>query len=182
MAKLKNKDKIILDLCGGTGAWSAPYKKAGYDVRLIDLPNDIRLLEKQNINVYGILCAPPCRCFTNSANSMKNSITEIIDALSVVDACLRAITIYKPKFWVLENPPGKLSKYLGEPKFKFHPWHFEAASRKLTYLWGNFIAPERKIFSRPGQLISTGNIGRGGDYRRAITPGGFAKAFFKANQ
>ena len=25
----KNKDKIILDLCGGTGAWSRPYKEAG---------------------------------------------------------------------------------------------------------------------------------------------------------
>ena len=29
------KNKIILDLCGGTGAWSAPYKNHGYDVRLI---------------------------------------------------------------------------------------------------------------------------------------------------
>jgi len=26
-------DRIILDLCGGTGAWSLPYKEAGYDVR-----------------------------------------------------------------------------------------------------------------------------------------------------
>ena len=30
--------KIILDLCGGTGAWSKPYKDAGYDVVLITLP------------------------------------------------------------------------------------------------------------------------------------------------
>lgn len=38
-----NKDKIILDLCGGTGLWSKPYKEAGYDVRLITLPeNDVR--------------------------------------------------------------------------------------------------------------------------------------------
>ncbi len=27
--------KIILDLCGGTGAWSKPYREAGYDVRLM---------------------------------------------------------------------------------------------------------------------------------------------------
>lgn len=26
---MKNKDKIILDPCGGTGAWSKPYKDAG---------------------------------------------------------------------------------------------------------------------------------------------------------
>ena len=24
--------KVILDLCGGTGSWSKPYKDAGYDV------------------------------------------------------------------------------------------------------------------------------------------------------
>ncbi len=29
---------IILDLCGGTGSWSKPYKDAGYDVRVITLP------------------------------------------------------------------------------------------------------------------------------------------------
>lgn len=35
-----NKDKIILDLCGGTGAWSRPYTEAGYDVRIITLPEE----------------------------------------------------------------------------------------------------------------------------------------------
>lgn len=29
---MDNSDKIILDLCGGTGSWSRPYKEAGYDV------------------------------------------------------------------------------------------------------------------------------------------------------
>ena len=33
-----NMSKIILDLCGGTGSWSKPYKEAGYDVRVITLP------------------------------------------------------------------------------------------------------------------------------------------------
>lgn len=32
------RPKIILDLCGGTGSWSKPYRDAGYDVRLITLP------------------------------------------------------------------------------------------------------------------------------------------------
>lgn len=30
---------IILDLCGGSGSWSKPYVEAGYDVRLITLPD-----------------------------------------------------------------------------------------------------------------------------------------------
>ena len=33
---LVNEYKIILDLCGGTGSWSKPYKENGYDVRVID--------------------------------------------------------------------------------------------------------------------------------------------------
>lgn len=40
-------NKIILDLCGGTGAWSKPYKDAGYDVQVITLPTYD--LEKTNI-------------------------------------------------------------------------------------------------------------------------------------
>lgn len=59
-----NKDKIILDLCGGTGAWSKPYKDAGYDVRVITLPqNDVATYHPPK-NVYGILAAPPCTMFS----------------------------------------------------------------------------------------------------------------------
>jgi hypothetical protein len=55
----EEKDKIILDLCGGTGAWSRPYRLAGYDVRVITLPDyDVRCFEPPE-NVYGILAAPP---------------------------------------------------------------------------------------------------------------------------
>ena len=43
-----NSEKIILDLCGGTGSWSAPYKANGYDVRVITLP-EYDLLERTTI-------------------------------------------------------------------------------------------------------------------------------------
>ena len=55
--------KIILDLCGGTGSWSKPYKDAGYDVRVITLPDDVRLYAPPD-NVHGILAAPPCTEFS----------------------------------------------------------------------------------------------------------------------
>jgi len=113
---------------------------------------------------------------------MKKSMTEMVDALSVVDACLRAVIIYTPKFWALENPSGSLVKYLGTPVYVFHPWHFEGTARKRTGLWGNFNPPIRQVFSRPEVTKSTGNIGRSGDYRRAVTPRGFAEAFFEANR
>lgn len=60
--------KLILDLCGGTGSWSKPYREAGYEVVNVTLPtynvlkfDILPLLE----NVYGILAAPPC---TRQAN------------------------------------------------------------------------------------------------------------------
>lgn len=36
---MENSEKIILDLCGGSGSWSRPYQEAGYDVKLITLPD-----------------------------------------------------------------------------------------------------------------------------------------------
>jgi len=45
--------KIILDLCGGTGAWSAPYKEAGYDVRVITLPEyDLREVKIESDGIF----------------------------------------------------------------------------------------------------------------------------------
>jgi len=50
--------KLILDLCGGTGAWSLPYKEASYEVINVTLPeNDVRNYEPPE-DVYGILAAP----------------------------------------------------------------------------------------------------------------------------
>lgn len=41
-------NKIILDLCGGTGSWSRPWKENGYDVRNITLPEyDVRTYPPQ---------------------------------------------------------------------------------------------------------------------------------------
>ena len=63
--------KIILDLCGGSGAWSLPYKEAGYDVRLITLPdNDVKNYDPPD-NVYGVLAAPPCTKFSKACWNIK---------------------------------------------------------------------------------------------------------------
>lgn len=64
MMKTDNSNKIILDLCGGTGSWSRPYKEAGYDVRLITLPEYDVLTYEPPESVYGILAAPPCTEFS----------------------------------------------------------------------------------------------------------------------
>src|SRR6185312_3406302 len=94
-----NSDKIILDLCGGTGSWSKPYRDAGYDVRLITLPeSDVRTYEPPG-NVHGVLAAPPCTHFTNSGAqywAAKDKDGRTIADTQIITHCLRIIAMSKP--------------------------------------------------------------------------------------
>lgn len=184
-----NSEKIILDLCGGTGSWSRPYKDAGYDVRVCTLPDcDVRLLNPAQ-EVYGILAAPPCTVFSLAGNWVKRSDEEMREAVAVVDACLRVILKVKPKFWAMENPVGKLKNWIGEPVMRFDPWMYGDGTFKKTALWGEFNKPVQTVFEKPQRIeYSKTPIGRLGGKSartkelRSITPSGFAEAFYKANQ
>lgn len=190
-----NSNKIILDLCGGTGSWSAPYRDAGYDVRLMTLPdNDVRLLEPVE-NVYGILAAPPCTefSFAKHFHGHGNYTHDFLAGLEVVSACLRLITVCRPKFWALENPKGYLQRWMGQPCYSFEPWQFGDNYQKQTDLWGDFEKPQKNVAAKPDDLVKFsmlkskdihpefyGKLDR--QTRRAITPKGFAQAFFDANR
>lgn len=200
---MDNSKKIILDLCGGTGSWSAPYKKAGYDVRLITLPfYDVRTYSPPD-NVYGVLAAPPCTHFSVACNrlwDLKDKNGQTADALSIVYACLDIIHQCKPKFWALENPKGRLIKWLGEPTLRFNQCDFGAPYVKPTLLWGNFntllvygpftprceIKPlhelsSSELFSLPGDYnlnIDHNKIAA----QRSVFPPAFCESFFLANQ
>lgn len=196
--QLFTRDKIILDLCGGTGAWSKYYKKAGYDVRLITLPNHDVIDYIPPKNVYGVLAAPPCTEFSMALNyhiAVNGRKRDFIKGMIPVNACVRIIHFCNPVFWALENPSGLLSKFLGPAKFMFQPWEFGDPYTKLTCLWGNFKNPI-KIYGKREYVMTENQIIRCKESRkpqdcgnaeqkaraRAITPPGFAKAFFEANQ
>lgn len=146
--------KIILDLCGGTGAWSKPYKDKGYDVRNITLPKyDIRGYEPPS-GVYGILAAPPCPMFSIARNDKTAKIKRDFKVgLELVRACLDIIwecrcdeitnTKTSLQFWALENPRGYLRWFLGMPTTTFHPYEFGDPYTKETDIWGIFDAPVR---------------------------------------
>jgi hypothetical protein len=111
-----NKDKIILDLCGGTGAWSQPYKEAGYNVKLITLPNtDITKVDfrydfisfhivggdtenyiSQSLyrinykDIYGILAAPTCTQFSRARTTAKTP-RNLKEGMYLVRACMDII-------------------------------------------------------------------------------------------
>ena len=65
----------------------------------------------------------------------------MLDGLAVVDACLRAVAVYRPTWWALENPIGRLKDYLGDPAFRFDPCDFGDPWTKRTWLWGHFTPP-----------------------------------------
>ena len=143
-----NHNKIILDLCGGTGAWSRPYAKAGYDVRLVTLPDhDIRTYVPPE-NVYGILAAPPCTMFSRARTNAKTP-RDLDGAMDVVASCMRIIWASQSsgslEWWALENPMGLLRQFLGNPAFSFRGWEYgDAKHMKFTDIWGYFDPPVKK--------------------------------------
>jgi site-specific DNA-cytosine methylase len=175
-------NKIILDLCAGTGAWSRPYVEAGYDVRLVTWPGrDVREYRAPS-NIHGILAAPPCTMFSLSGNRWKRTTEQMIEALQVADACLRIKEECSPEWWALENPAGILSRVIGQPKIKFQPYEFGDPYQKETWIWGEFSVPVKIEYTGPvDQRIFRKAPSKDRVEKRSITPGGFAQAFFEAN-
>ncbi len=185
-----NSEKIILDLCGGTGAWSKPYKDAGYDVRLVTLPGQDARKYQPPENVYGILAAPPCTHFTVSGSQYwkaKDADGRTFEDTTILTACLMIIARAKPVFWVIENPVGRMRKLLGNPDFVFNPCDFGDPYTKKTYLWGVFNVPVKnrvepiRSCAQGSWLQKLGGKSDKTKELRSATPQGFAKAFFEEN-
>lgn len=174
---------LILDLCGGSGAWSKPYADAGYDVVVIDPAagtGDVRFYAYQRYRVHGILAAPPCTVFSYARNRYPAKDEEIRAGLEVVSACLRVIAMQKPAWWALENPRNKLRRYLGPAALEFYHWEYGDAAHKPTCIWGNFTAPMKHPTPRTkASTYKTSNVNARPE--DAITPAGFARAFFEVN-
>lgn len=172
----------ILDLCGGTGAWSQPYRDAGYRVEVIDTltGRDARLLQYLPARVRGILAAPVCTVFSYARNRYEPTEAELLKALSLVDACHRIVLAQKPDWWALENPRNKLRRYLGPARLEFCHWEYGDPAHKPTCIWGDFTVPFKcpKPRTKPSTFRTKQENASPGD---SVTPVGFAKAFFAVN-
>ena len=197
--------KTILSLCDYSGNWPTPYREAGYDVVQVDLKHgdDVRLYEHLGRPVHGILAAPPCTPFAGSGAQWwpkHDAEGSTLDGLALVDACLRAVAVYRPEWWALENPVGRLYRWLGKPVMYFHPYEYAGyaddpavdAYTKKTALWGQFTRPEKRPVEPVFYTTSTGKRGSwmfahlGGKSERtkelrSVTPMGFARAFYEVN-
>jgi hypothetical protein len=110
----------------------------------------------------------------------------------------------------MENPVGHLMDYMGRPQLIFQPWEYGDPWTKRKAIWGKFTMPEKAysnwddvpnklpLYTRPGRgkpnfaylhksaqkdipQLTWAHPQTDADFR-AITPPGFARAFFKANQ
>lgn len=210
--RLTMTKKLILDLCGGTGAWSKYYQlDSDYDVFVIDplaSANDAHNRKMDlhkfsqmwdfTMKVHGVLFAPPCTHFCSSGARWWNDKDNDGRTAQAVDVVLEGIHIIEkcqPEWWCMENPVGRLPKLvkgLGKPEY-FHPYEYAEYAEdpstqyytKKTCLWGDFTIPPEKYNKE--HVIDRTKIhyvspGPNRWRERSITPDGFARAFYEFNK
>lgn len=201
--------RLILSLFDTSGEWSRPYREAGYPVYAFDIKepggfgwsHDIAdfcvayLTEELDISdVYGILAAPPCTHFTVSGAQYwpaKDADGRTDEMLELVHRVLQTVELFSPEFWAMENPVGRLPKllpHLGKPWYWQPHWYGDAYTKK-TGLWGRFNNDLERNDVEPIRACDAGSwlMQLGGKSEktkalRSVTPPGFARAFFNANQ
>lgn len=220
---LFHNTKLIISIYDYTEKWPQPYIDAGYPVMVWDKKIEGDILEGFSYFVtqindaieagyipYGILAAPPCTDFSGSGarwwpekDKLKPGYepfdheTELSEALVLI--VLHLVDIYKEtlKFWVLENPKGRIERLIPELAFyrrmKFNPCDFGDPYTKETILWGEFNTNLKRAPVEPVMYELNGKKGSwmwaklGGKSEktkalRSATPAGFANAFYNANK
>lgn len=157
-------------------------------------------------SIYGIFAEPSCTQFSfaktrGKPRDLKKGLMTVNSCIEIVQKVLLAAYDYgninSIKFWLLENPKkGYLYRFLGRPGYQFQPCDFGDPYTKPTYLWGVFNHPKKNPvepikgsfhhgigyqelpegYKRPPDMLNNRAC------RRAITPPGFAKAFYEANK
>jgi len=212
--------RLIVSLYDYSKKWVQPYIKSGYPVicwdkkiegcileKFTTLQTNIETAIKTGHSPYGFLFAPPCTHFAGSgaqwwakkdaAPPFENDIWNDVDYhVAYVLICLHLVEIYKPAFWVLENPVGRIEKLVPELSpyrtMTFNPCDFGDPYTKKTILYGSFnkdlvknpVQPEYITWAGkrfPAIWKGTGGSSEKTKTRRSQTPAGFARAFFKAN-
>ncbi len=145
--------KVILHLCADTGSDTQPYQDdPNYEVVLVGSRVGVenfsfkRWQQWHGVDwkVHGIIANPVCLEFSVARSNGKARNPD--EGMFLVKECQRIIQEAKDdgglKFWVIENPAhGVLHEYIGEPTFKYEPWHYGSPWTKQTALWGDFNMP-----------------------------------------
>lgn len=204
--------KIVLSLCDYSGVWSDPYRKAGYDVLQVDtklgydarlwpstisdrprLPREFADIQEFIGKVYAVLSAPVCTVFAGSGAKHPRTDADMVQALALVDASFRLACVLEPEVFCLENPVGKLQKWIGPPLMRIQPWQYAGhadipeseayTKRTCLFGWFNTDLPLAEVEPIHGSMLWRNYGGKSERTKemRSITPQGFARAFYAAN-
>ena len=163
----------VLDLFAGLGGFSAAFEDSDrWDVTTVELepefdpditadvfdltPSDF----EQEFDV--ILASPPCTRIGQMAlcNGYFDGDTpehpEAKDHVALAYHTLGLIQGLAPEFWFIENPPGKLRNYFGDPTGTVTYCQYGMEYQKRTHLWGKHPPMEyRSCVEGDGCHIST---------------------------
>ena len=142
---------LCIDLCCGLGGFSQAFSDdPTWEVIRIDISDklganivaDVRHLPLiEGLRPDVLLMSPPCTHFSLARNRWPTK--GIKDAMEIVGACLEAVATLKPRYWMLENPRGRLRWFIGKPYATISLGDYGSKIMKPTDLWGNVPLPIR---------------------------------------
>lgn len=194
--------KVCVDLCSGFGGFSEPFVKAGWEVfrfdnnpRFHEVPRTFffDITDTQKIidflgdrKVTCVVSSPPCERFSIANRLFPKK--GIKTALEIVGAVYEIIAELRPKYWIVENPRGRLRWFLGKPNSTVSLSNYGGKYKKPTDLWHNFPLPMVKAeMPFEPSWSSTKNEGKGSTgllrlrdpAKRAKLPKGLGEAILK---
>ena len=191
--------RVCVDLCSGYGCFSEPFLQNKWIVYRFDInPKfnnipctytlDVRDTEAVKFYIVQkpvtlVVSSPPCERWS-IANRLwpKKGIREAFD---IVGAVYELIAELRPKFWIVENPKGRLRWFLGKPNSAISLSNYGGKYKKPTDLWHNFPLPMVKAeMPYEPSWSSTKNQGKGSTgllrlrdpAKRAMLPYGLGEA------
>jgi site-specific DNA-cytosine methylase len=119
-----------------TNHWGSEFEVESHDIingkDVFDLPDDY------GKNYDFVLCAPPCTQFTKVNN--HNWLLYPFEDIEIVRKCLR-ICLFSHKPFILENPPGRLTRLVPELEYiKLFNLN-DITTNKEWILYGNVKIP-----------------------------------------
>ncbi len=165
----------VLDLFCGLKGFSRPFADRGHEVITLDIDNtfdpdivaDVRVIRYPSLSLSGrfdaILASPPCQAFSlaYSFNQWPPPDDKTIEGLRLVACALALIATINPRWWVMENPRGRLRKLIVPPTQTIHLCNFGAKWQKPTDLWGQFPKLHNPWPCAPHEAATLGDTSKG---------------------
>lgn len=149
--------------------------------------NFLGYIDLENIDM--IFAFPPCThvAVSGRAHFKNKGLKKLIESLVLFDRVLDIVKLTNAP-WMIENPISTVSTYWRKPDYYFHPWQYGDNYTKKTCLWvGNgFVMPTPSVVEEPPdvdkkKILFTGPRTKDSGDLRSITPVGFSRAVFEAN-